>query len=147
MFFFSTFWKGWVIWEASVVFLFFFWRPWEGGRKLGAAESWRTTVFFSHGVSTAGIIVSEKCVNSSIVIWVFPKIGVPQNGCFIVENPIKMDDLGIPLFLETTICYLSLVLLVLLLAGCAGWDHRSSLLWFETSVWEGSLGSWLVLLW
>ena len=25
---------------------------------------------------------------------VFPKIGVPQNGRFLVENPIKMDDLG-----------------------------------------------------
>jgi len=27
-------------------------------------------------------------------IWVFPKIGVPQNGWFIMENPIKMADLG-----------------------------------------------------
>ena len=36
-------------------------------------------------------------------IWVFPKIGVPQSGWFIVENPIKMDDLGVPLFLETYI--------------------------------------------
>ena len=31
----------------------------------------------------------------------FPKIGVPQNGWFMMENHIKMDDLGVPLFLET----------------------------------------------
>ena len=37
-------------------------------------------------------------------LWVFPKIGVSQNGWFVmVPNPIKMDDLGVPLFLETPI--------------------------------------------
>ena len=29
-----------------------------------------------------------------ITMWVFPKIGVPQNGWFIRENLIRTDDLG-----------------------------------------------------
>ena len=36
-------------------------------------------------------------------IRVFPEIGVPQNGWFMMEDPIKMDDLGVPLFSETSI--------------------------------------------
>ena len=36
-----------------------------------------------------------------LTTWVCPKIVVPQNGWFIRGNPIKMDDLGVPLFLET----------------------------------------------
>ena len=31
-------------------------------------------------------------------IWVFPKRGVPQNGRFIRENPISIDDLKVPYF-------------------------------------------------
>ena len=36
-------------------------------------------------------------------ICVFPKIGVPQNAGFIMENLIEIDELGLPLFLETPI--------------------------------------------
>ena len=38
-------------------------------------------------------------------IWIFPKIGMgpPKRMVKIMEKPIKMDDLGVPLFLETPI--------------------------------------------
>ena len=39
----------------------------------------------------------------------FPKIVVPRNGWFIMESPIKMGDLGVPLFLETPIWVQTLV--------------------------------------
>ena len=33
----------------------------------------------------------------------FPQMGDPQNGWFVTENAIKLDDLVVPLFQETSI--------------------------------------------
>ena len=46
------------------------------------------------------------------------KIGVPQNGRCIMENPIKMDDLGVPLFSETSIYTYEYIYIYIMLYIC-----------------------------
>ncbi len=54
-------------------------------------------------------------------IWVFPKIMVPQNGWFIRENPIKMDDLGYPYFWKHPFCCCQNVKSIQMLNSKATW--------------------------
>ena len=49
-------------------------------------------------------IVCSRCFSgpfSAVINGCFQKRGIPKWMVYFMENPIKMDDLGVPLFLET----------------------------------------------
>ena len=54
-----------------------------------------------NGVSSVFVSIQLQISLLQQTSWMFPKIGVPPNGWFIMEHLIEMDDLGVPLFLET----------------------------------------------
>ena len=60
---------------------------WSGKNRSGVNGGWSLVVHWQIlGIAHMGI--SKR---------------VPQNGWLIMENPIKMDDLGVPLLTETPI--------------------------------------------
>ena len=64
-------------------------------------------MIMSISYSLSGMLDSPKIIFLNLALknnWMFPKIMVPPNGWFIMEILIKMDDLGVPSFLETTNC-------------------------------------------
>ena len=68
---------------------------------------WRNDLLVSTQDSRCSTVIWElvKDLKRFLCIWIFPQIVVPQNGWLIMKNPIKMDDLGVPLFLETPIYF------------------------------------------
>ena len=75
-------------------------REWRVGKLAVCQDKDLRRFFWILEVSTA--IWKIMLVNMGILPkWVFPEIGVPQNGWFTMEIPIKLDDLGVPPFSET----------------------------------------------
>ena len=120
-------------------------------------QHWATRLTSSHPIppwseriGSIFVFDEEKVArNKSVCIWMFPKIGVPQNGWFIMENPIEMDVLGVPPFKETPVYIYTYIpylffeceqkFIYYLSKHCRSWDDRPFTLAAYLKCWRGMI--------
>ena len=78
-------------WWFKVTFLGWLSDPFKGLSDLQLGNQKVTLNHLAHWHSIESWLVHRKSRSWYIIpIWVFPKIGVPQNGWFVMENPLNI---------------------------------------------------------
>ena len=142
--------QDWTLWLTESIG----WNSWSGLRRqsangvmIGIKHSsnippWMavpTHILNKHPTRTFSVWTSCKV---DCHIWVFPKIGVPQNGWFIMEKHIKMDNLGVPLFSETSIYSSNDPAARLVGPPKKPLTERLKTLWQNEKPWRLAIGEW-----
>ena len=111
----NVFWQGVLMSVVSFWWVFVHGCSWIHDRRTGSPGWWalsppdasrpaqgrRDTSNKNGEVSTNGgeiCWISNHHREEKMIIWMFPKMLVPQNGWFIMETLLKVDDLGYPYF-------------------------------------------------